>query len=157
MNTRIHQISCGLHEERKPDLGPSGEWCIVKSEPRGAYVIVKPGITPANYKIACAVAGSAGGEVQCLPLSPSITTKATSIDDQMTCSNHMSTVYPQSETCGESQGGSRDDHTQETLTTQGSVCYTSQCLASQDGVQDTKSAHASEVEDAGHDHATEPS
>ena len=87
---------------------------------------------------------------------PEYNDKATSIEDQMTRSNHMNTVYPQDETCGESQGGSRDDHTQETLTTQVSVCYTSQCLASQDGAQDTKSAHANEVKDAGHDHATEP-
>jgi hypothetical protein len=179
-----------LTEKRKPDLGPSGEWYIVKSEPRGAYVIVKPAITPANDRIACAVAGSAGGEVKCLPLTPSATTKATSTGNQMTRSNHMSTVYPQNETCGESKGGSRDDHTQEELTTrdmmatttiptlsacvsdvpirfyfdkchpppaQVSVRYTSQRLASQDGVQDTKSAHANEVEDAGHDHAIEPS
>ena len=100
-------------EKIKPDLGPSGEWYIVKSEPRGAYVIVKPAITPANDRIACAVAGSAGGEVKCLPLTPSATTKATSTGNQITRSNHMSTVYPQNETCGESQGGFRDDHTQE--------------------------------------------
>jgi hypothetical protein len=87
----------------------------------GAYVIVKSAITPANNKITCAVAGSAGGEVKCLPFTPSATIKTANTGNQMTRSNHMSAVYPQNETCGESQGGSRDDHTQEKLTTQASV------------------------------------
>ena len=51
-----------------PGNGASQDW-----NPGGAYVIVKPTIIPANEKIACAVAGSAGGEVKWLPLTPSAT------------------------------------------------------------------------------------
>ena len=70
----------------------------MKSEPTGEYVIVKPAMTPANDKIVWAVAGSAGGEVKCFPLTPSATTNATSTGNQTMRSNHTSTLYPQNET-----------------------------------------------------------
>jgi hypothetical protein len=75
VNTQISQSPCVLHRE----MSVQGMVHHKVGTRRGAHVIVKPAITPANGKIACAVAGSAGGEVKCLPFTPSATTTSTSV------------------------------------------------------------------------------